>query len=179
MANRCSKAIEPNLTLMYHRNVKVIDIFFARVVLEVLGASASLLFLTLTFSFLGLMDLPQDIFKVLLAWVLLVWFSMALGFVVGSVSELSETFDRVWHIFTYLLFPLAGAGFMVDWLPTQAKNVVLWLPMVHATEMLRHGYFGQKVPTYESVEYFMICNLILTFVGVLLVKRVGEVVEPE
>lgn len=36
-ANRCALAITPNLTLLYHRNVKVLDLFIARILLEFAG----------------------------------------------------------------------------------------------------------------------------------------------
>lgn len=178
-ASRCSKAIEPNLSLMYHRNVKAIDIFLARVLLELVGGVASLFVLTVLFSILGSMQWPQDIVLVLLGLLLLAWFSLALGFIVGAVSERSEAFERVWHIFTYLLFPLSGAAFMVHWLPRTMQEFVLILPMVHGTEMIRHGYFGNLVPTYESPGYFVALNLVLTLIGLALVRETGRRVQPE
>lgn len=177
--NRCSKAIEPNLTLMYHRNVKVIDLFIARVVLEMLGATCSLIIMTVFFSFIGTMKWPQDILPVLGGWLLLCWFALAMGFIVGAISERSETFDRVWHVITYLMFPLSGAVFMVHWLPKAAQEAVLWLPMVHGVEMIRHGYFGNIVPTYENPAYFASVNLVLTLVGLALVREAGRRVQPE
>lgn len=178
-ANRCAKAIEPNLSLMYHRNVKVIDIFLARVILEVLGATASFALLTAFFAYIGAMHWPQDIVPVLGGWLLLSWFTLALGFIVGAVSERSETFERVWHVVTYLLFPLSGAMFMVHWLPQTAQAAILWLPMVHGVEMIRHGYFGNVVPTYEDPAYFAVVNLALTLIGLALVRESGRRVQPE
>lgn len=178
-ANRCSKAIEPNLSLMYHRNVKVIDIFFSRAVLEVIGATASIFLLTVFFASIGAMKWPVDILPVLGGWILLSWFAVALGFVIGAISERSETFERTWHILTYLMFPLSGAVYMVHWLPKDAQAAVLWLPMVHGVEMIRHGYFGNVVPTYESTSYFMLVNLVLTLIGLALVRESGRRVQPE
>jgi capsular polysaccharide transport system permease protein len=68
------------------------------------------------------------------------------------------------------MFPLSGAIYMVDWLPRAAQEVVLWIPMVHGVEMLRHGYFGDVVRTYEDPAYFALVNLILTLFGVALVR---------
>lgn len=178
-ANRCSKAIEPNLSLMYHRNVKVIDIFFSRVVLEWIGATASIIVLTLFFSSLGLMNLPHDMATVIGGWLLLAWFSLGLGLIVGAVSERSETFERMWHVATYLMFPLSGAAFMVDWLPQAAQEKFFWVPMVHGVEMLRHGYFGDVVQTHESPAYFALVNLLLTLIGLALVRETGRRVQPE
>lgn len=178
-ANRCAKAIEPNLSLMYHRNVKVIDIFIARVVLELVGGTASFFTLTVFFSAIGAMNLPQDLVPVLGGWLLLCWFALTLGLIVGAISERSETFDRFWHVATYLMFPLSGAVYMVHWLPQAAREAVLWLPMVHGVEMIRHGYFGDMVPTYENPIYFVVVNLVLTLVGLALVRESGRKVQPE
>ncbi|TSE31185.1 ABC transporter permease [Tepidimonas charontis] len=178
-ANRCSKAIEPNLSLMYHRNVKVIDIFLSRIILEWVGATTSLILLTIFFASVGTMDMPNDILLVIGGWLLLAWFSLALGLIVGAVSERSETFERTWHVVTYLMFPLSGALFMVDWLPTAAQEILLWLPMVHGVEMIRHGYFGDVIKTHEDPAYFAFANLALALIGLALVREGGRRVQPE
>jgi len=177
-ANRCSKAIEPNLALMYHRNVKVIDIFMARIILEILGATASITLMTVFFSYFNFMRWPVDLIYVLEGWLMLCWYATALGFVVGPISERSEFFERIWHIITYLTFPLSGAGFMVEWLPPTAQKFVLALPMVHGVEMIRHGYFGNVVVTHENIAYFALFNLVLTMLGLSLVRDCGRRVQP-
>lgn len=52
---RCALAIVPNQSLLYHRNVRVIDIFMSRILLEVSGATASFMFLGTLFVTVGLM----------------------------------------------------------------------------------------------------------------------------
>lgn len=178
-SSRCAKAIEPNLSLMYHRNVKVIDIFASRLILEIAGATVSIVGLTLFFSAIGWMKLPYDLLMAVEGWMLLIWFTIALGFIVGAVSERSETFERVWHIALYLLFPLSGAVYMIEWMPVAAQKILLYIPMVHGTEMIRHGYFGEVVPTYEDPIYFATVNIIMTLVGLALVRDTGRRVEPE
>lgn len=179
VANRCSKAIEPNLALMYHRNVKVIDIFLSRIVLEWVGATTSIVFLTLVATTLGFMQAPKDIFLAAMGWLMMAWFSLGLGFIVGAISERSETFERTWHIATYLLFPMSGAVFMVEWLPVAAREYVLALPMVHAVEMLRHGYFGTIVRTHEDPGYMAFINLVLLLIGMTMVRDASRRVQPE
>jgi len=178
-ANRCAKAIEPNLSLLYHRHVKVLDIFISRVLLEVIGATSSIMLLTTIFCAIGIMHWPADLITVFGGWALMAWFAMSLGLIVGCVSERSETFERIWHVITYLLFPLSGAVFMAHWLPAVARDAVLILPMVHGVEMVRHGYFGTVIPTYESPAYFATCNLGLTLIGLALTRETGRRVQPE
>lgn len=176
---RCARAIEPNLALMYHRNVKVIDIFMARVLLELIGASGSFVLLSAFFAATGFMKWPEDITLIAGGWFLLCWFSMALGFTVGSITERSETLERIWHVTTYLMFPLSGAAFMLDWLPSAARSLLIWFPMVHGVEMIRHGFFGSVVHTYESPLFMIVVNLLLTLIGLALVKDCGRRVQPE
>ena len=178
-SGRCAKAIEPNLSLLYHRNVRVIDVFFSRLILEIAGITISLIVISLICISVDWIQVPADILTMVIAWILLAWFAAALGLVVGAISERSEMFERLWHTVMYLLFPLSGALFMVDWLPKAAQEIVLWLPMVHGTEMLRHGYFGDSIRTYENPSYFIFINLITSFIGLALVKETGRRVEPE
>lgn len=178
-SNRAVKAIEANLSLLYHRPVKVFDIFAARLILEIAGATTSLLVLTIFFTSMGWMSVPVDIPTVLIGWLLLAWFSFALSLVVGAASERMEVIERVWHVFTYLMFPLSGAAFMVDWLPKEAQTAILWVPMVHGTEMIRHGYFGAAVPTHEDPAYLALVNIVMLLLGLALIRETGRRVEPE
>lgn len=178
-ANRCALAILPNQSLLYHRNVRVIDLFFARVILEVAGATMSLVFLTIFFICLGMMEPPHNIMLMLAGWIYLAFLGMGLGFTVGALSERSETIDRIWHTIAYLLFPLSGAPFLVEWLPPIAQKVVMWIPMVHGVELLRSGYFGPLIKPHYDVGYMVFSDLTLLLIGLVLVLDVSLRVEPE
>lgn len=178
-SNRMVKALEVNHSLLYHRNVRVLDVFISRLTLEIAGATCSIVVLTVVFTACGLMHAPSDLLTALSGWILLAWFAIALGLLVGAASERSEMIERVWHIVTYLLFPLSGAAFMVDWLPESAQKLILWIPMVHGTEMIRHGFFGVEVRTHEDPVYLIVVNLVLSLFALAMVRETGRRVEPE
>ena len=179
IANRCANAIEPNLSLMYHHNVKVIDIFLSRIFLEIAGTTISFVILSTIFIFLNLMPIPQDVFLMIQAWLLLSLFATSLGFCVGVISEISEVFDRIWHTLTYLFFPLSGAVFFVHTIPPGFRNAALYIPPLHAIEMLRHGYFGSKIPTYEEPLYLLTVSIVLLFLGLVGINWISKRVQPE
>ena len=106
---RCGNAVEPNRVLMHHRNVRVIDLFLARIILEIAGASISFLALMTLFTLLGSIAPPDDLAKMILAWALLAWFSASMALIVGPLATISEPFERFWHIFAYLFLPALGA----------------------------------------------------------------------
>jgi len=179
MPGRTVSAVEPNLALMYHRNVKVMDIYASRILLEVAGATMSFTILSLLFISIGWMPYPEDIMKVLVGWFMLAWFGGALAFTVGAMSAMSEVVEKVWHPITYLMFPLSGAMFMVEWLPDVAQKIILYLPMVHGVEILREGYFGSAVRAHYDIAYMGVICLCLTLLGLSLTREVGRRVTPE
>jgi capsular polysaccharide transport system permease protein len=174
MPARSIGCILPNSTLMYHRNVKVMDIFISRLLLEIAGASASFLLLSCVFISIGWMHPPENILLVLLAWLLTAWFGMSLAIFLGTLSEFYEAVEKLWHPSAYLLFPLSGAAFLVDAAPASFQGFILWIPMVHATEMVRDGYFGSKFTAHYSISYFALCSLALSFFGLVLERRLSR-----
>lgn len=177
--NRCGNAVEPNRSLMHHRNVRVIDLFAARIILEIAGASISFLILSAFFMVIGLVAMPDDLLKMISAWVFLAWFALDMALIIGPLAVLSETFDRIWHVFTYLFLPLSGAFYMVDWLPKDFQSVVLWIPIVNCTELLREGMFGGSVNAHYDLTYLVVVNLLLMLPGLLLIRYIALHVEGE
>lgn len=178
MPARCVHAILPNLALMYHRNVKVIDILLARLFLEAFGATISLVVLTLVFYSFGLMELPQDVLTVALGWIMLAWFGMALALVIGGLAEEFEMVEKLWHPASYLLFPLSGAGYLVDSLPQKVQGWALMLPMVNGVECVRDGFFGSKINAHYDLQYMATACAVLTLLGLAQVRRVSRKVVP-
>ena len=172
--NRCNNGVQQNLGLLYHRNVRVVDVFITRILVEMAGASASFIILATFFTAIEWISPPADLLLVLMGWCMLAWFGLALALLLGAASAYSELVERIWHPTAYLLFPLSGAAFMVDWLPPEAQRVVLWLPMVHGVEMIREGYFGSVVRTYYDVAYMAACNLVLLLIALVLVRNAAD-----
>lgn len=179
MPSRIIGAISPNLSLMYHRNVKVIDIYAARLLLEAGGATISFAILSLLFIAIGWIKPPEDTLKVIAAWVLLAWLGASLALLLGALSERSEVIEKLWHPASYLLFPLSGAAFLVDALPPKAQEYILILPMVHGVEMLREGYFGSLVRAHYDAGYLVLCCSVLSLIGIAQLRIVSQQAMPE
>ena len=174
---RCTLALEQNKQLLFHRNVRAIDVFLTRITLEICGATCSFILLSMFFMFIGWMPFPADLAEVILGWVMLAWFTTALGLAIGAGTAFSEVVERLWHPVAYLLFPLSGAAFMVDWIPRDLQKYVLLVPMVHATEIIREGWFGNVVQTHYNTVYFAACSLVLSLFGLTLLWEASRRVE--
>ncbi|QIL01452.1 ABC transporter permease [Sphingomonas sinipercae] len=179
MPTRCISAVEPNLALMYHRNVKVIDIYWARLLLEVGGATTSFVVLTIVFMGIGMIDPPEDVLQVFWGWVMIAWFGMALALLLGSLSENYEMVEKLWHPTSYLLFPLSGAAFLVDVWPEPARSWFLYLPMVNGVEYLREGFFGSRVRAHYDMAYMAYCNAGLMIMALAQIRKISREIIPE
>jgi ABC-type polysaccharide/polyol phosphate export permease len=108
---------------------------------------------------------------------MLAWFGAGLGLSLGTSTAYSEMVDRFWHPTSYVLFPMSGATFMVDWLPPTAQEYALMLPMVHGVEMIREGFFGNVVKTHHDLAYMAMVNLVLTFFGLAMMRGAARQME--
>jgi capsular polysaccharide transport system permease protein len=176
-ASHSSAAVESNKALLYHRGVVVIDVLFTRVLLELAAATASFTILSFLFVYGGFMSPPVDVSLVLAGWLMLAWFGASLGLLIGAGTALSPVIERLWIPVAYLLFPLSGAAFMMDWLPKKLQAVVQYLPMVHGTELLRQGYFGNVVRTHYDLPYMAVCCLVMTLTALLIARQAARTVE--
>ncbi|WP_257538998.1 ABC transporter permease [Sphingobium sp. CFD-1] len=178
MPNRLDKSVEMHLGLMHHRNVRPIDIYIARLMLEIGGVTTSFVVLSLGFSAMGWMALPEDVLKVIWGWVLMVWFGSALAIIVGAISEHSELFERFWHPFTYIMIGFSGLGFIVDAMPHAAQEYLLLVPMVNCAEIIRDGYFGSLFKAHYDVGYVLIWNAVLSLFAMVGVRSITAKVTP-
>lgn len=176
---RAVGAIGPNLSLMYHRNVKTLDIFLSRIFLELIGVGASFFVLSIFFWSLGWLDLPENPYLVVEGWLMLAWFGMGLGLFLGSFSMRSELIDKFFHPLTYLMFPFSGAAYLASAAPPGVRPYLLYVPMIHGVEWVRDGFFGSHFTPIYSPLYLLSWNLALTFFGLLELRNARRYIVPQ
>ena len=57
------------------------------------------------------------------------------------------------------------------------RSRALWVPMVHATELLRAGYFGPQQATFHEPAYLVVCCMVLTLGALLLLRDTRTLLE--
>lgn len=179
MPSRCLNALKSNASLLFHRQVKIIDVYISRVMIECIAASTSFVVLGILFWSIDWLKPPEDVLEVLAGWMLLVWFGIVFGIFMGALSEAYDMVEKLWPPMSYLIFPMSGAAFIADALPERMREIVLYLPMLNGVEMLREGYFGSKMHAHYDVNYLLLFNLCLTFLAIAQVRQVGVPVSEE
>lgn len=177
--NLCMNALQPNLSLLFHRVVKPLDILLSRVILEASGAGLSFIVLSIIFINLNMIKFPVQLLTVIIAWLLLVWYAAAISLLAGALASQTEIMDRIFHIFQYLMVGFSGSMFLVTWLPPALQNIILYVPTVHCNEMMRYGFYGPVEKFYFDVGYVVVFNMGLTLLGLAQVRYITDKVGPE
>ena len=162
--NRAVNSLNVNGSLMYHRQVKIVDIILVRFLIELIGHMMAYLFIALALGAFGFFPWPHDVGFMMLGWVYYALFTFSVALVVAPLSEMSEVLEKIIPVTTYLMVPFSGAFFLVSALYADAANVVLYSPPVHGMEMMRYGIFGPSVdPQYDflyPLKFILPCTLL-------------------
>jgi len=169
---RAVHCFRANSSLLYHRQVRMLDLLVARIVLEVYGALIAYAVIAFIFWALGYYQLPQDWGLFYLGWGYMIAFSAGLGLVMGCLSEMAEWTEKLVGPFTYFLLPISGVFFMADWLPERYREWALYVPTLHAFEMIRGGQFGPSVRVHYDLGYVTAVCTALIGLGLVLCRRV-------
>jgi capsular polysaccharide transport system permease protein len=170
--SRGVKSFTANGGLMYHRQIKVLDLLLVRFLIELVGHIMAYLFIAVVLSVLGFFPRPFDLSFVLLGWFYFALFTFSVMLVVASLSEISETIEKIVPVTTYMMVPFSGAFFFVSSLTPGAANVVLYSPPVHGMEMMRYGVFGPSIDPQFSYLYPLAFSLPCMALGLLLCRIV-------
>jgi ABC-2 type transport system permease protein/capsular polysaccharide transport system permease protein len=179
MPSRCIHAVLANMQLMYHRNIRSLDIYAARILLEFAGTTMAFFGLAIVFISVGWIKPPEDIIKVVVGWLLLAWFGAALAILIGALSHEYKLVEKFWSPTSYLLFPLSGAAFLMSALPPAARELFLYVPMVHGVEIIRDGYFGSKFEAIYDPAYLIAWCLGLSVAGLIVVRWIENRLSPQ
>jgi len=161
-----------NSGLLFHRNVHMVDTLVAKALLEAAGTGIAFFIAYTALYLLELIKPIDDVLILIGAWCLMAWFSFAVGLILACLSEIWEIVERFVQPVMYLMLPISGAFFMVDWLPLGLRHIAEYSPLIVPYEMFRGGLFGDEViNTYWNAWYLAGWCLLLTTIGLALVPR--------
>lgn len=175
--SRALRCMQANLELMYHRQVTIFAMYMARMAVEMIGTLAAFFITGFIFYIWGFVEMPYDMGPIVIGWLIYAWYSMAVSILIGALSERSEVVEKIWHPISYVMIPLSGAFYMVNWLPEQVRNIIVYFPQVSAVEYLRGGYFGPTVAVYYNLTSAVYVCAVLTVVGLYFLKDARSYVE--
>lgn len=163
-----------NSSVFYHRQISAIDCLAATLALEFAGCTAAYVIVVATSMTLGFLEPFADTGAVVLGWMMMASLSIGTSLLICALTESQEFWERFIQPFQYLMLPISGSFFMVDWLPSYAQQIAWYSPLVHCYEMVRHGFFGDSVATTSEPMYVFSIALVQFVLGLWLLERARE-----
>lgn len=170
--SRSVKAFSANGSLLYHRQIKILDFILVRFAIEMMGGMMAYVFIGTVLVALNLFPVPANPLYLIFGWLLYCLFTFSLCLILAPLSETSEVLEKFIPVSTYVMIPLSGTFNMVSWLPLKAREAMLWSPPVNAMEMMRYGVFGDEVNPFFDPLLPIAVSLVLLPIGLTLCRRV-------
>ena len=174
LTNRTIFLVRRNIGLLYHRKISVLNVFVTTLLLEFIGCTLAFIVNYTVLVFINLLDPIQDYTYVICGWCLMAAPAIGLGAAIAVLTEKYEASERFIAPLQYLILPVSGFFFMVDWLPEYAQKLAWYMPTVHSYEMVRHGFFGDSVQTYYNAAYPLVFGLVLLAIFVPMLDRMRD-----
>lgn len=168
-----------NGSLLYHRQVKILDFIIVRFFIEVLGGMMAYLFIATILIVAGVFPIPDNIGMLIAGWFLYALFSFAVCLVIAPLSEMSEVLEKFVPVTTYIMIPFSGLFYMASWMTPQLREYILLSPFVNCMEIMRKGIWGDKVTAYYDVWNPIGCSLVLCAIGLSLCRHVRKTLAVE
>jgi capsular polysaccharide transport system permease protein len=168
-----------NSGLMYHRQIKILDFIFVRVLIEMIGAMMAYLFIGALLMSINEFPVPADIGALIAGWFLYCLFVFALCLILAPLSEMSDVLEKIMPVTTYVMIPFSGTFYMVSWLAPQAQAAMYYSPFVQGMEIMRYGVFGDVVNAQWNITVPIASSLVLILIGLVLCRKVRRQVVVE
>lgn len=136
------QAIESNRALFSYRQVKPLDTYLARALLEGVVHLVAYVLLVVAALWIGYRAGIADPLLVVAAVALLYLFGIGVGLVLCVAATLSPEVQKLVPWVLRPMYFLSGIFFSLHHVPDEFRPYLLWNPVLHAIELSRLGYFS-------------------------------------
>jgi capsular polysaccharide transport system permease protein len=168
-----------NSSLLYHRQVKILDFIIVRFVIEVLGGMMAYIFIATVLMVADVFPVPDNIGLLIAGWFLYALFSFSVCLVIAPLSEMSEVLEKFVPVTTYIMIPFSGLFYMVSWMTPNLRDYFLMSPFVNCMEMMRKGIWGEQVTAFYSIWNPIGCSIVFMAIGLSLCRHVRRTLAVE
>src|SRR5215469_13517618 len=99
-----------NASLLYHRQVTILDICIARSLLEIGSNLTALIGSSVVFYILGTVDVPRDLPMFYVGYFFMAWCAVAITLIIGALSERTDWVQQIWLPCSYMYMMFRGSS---------------------------------------------------------------------
>lgn len=108
---------------------------------------------------------------ILIGLIICALMGLGVGMMNCLLIGLFPVWDVIWKILTRPMFIGSGVIFIYEDMPSTVQNILWWNPILHATGLVRTGFYPNYYASYTSLVYCFAVSMILIAFGLLLLWR--------
>lgn len=164
----CLAIVQSNRGLLNYRQVKIIDVIFAKVLMEYLLSGFTFIGGLSICYFIGYEFKIYNLLSICGAALLIFILSLALGLIFAVVGFYFVEIHYAIQIIFRILFYISGVFFSIDNVPVQYQRYFLWNPLLQLIEYIRFSFVGFNLPYELSYVYLIKISIFLLILGMSL-----------
>ena len=169
---RSTRVFSVNGSLLYHRQIKILDFILVRFLIEAIGAMMAFAFIASLLYVFGEFPVPADVGSLVGGWLLYCLFTFSVCLVLAPLSEMSDVLEKLMPVTLYVMIPFSGTFTMVSCMAPTVQKVMLYSPLQSPMELIRKGIFGDHVDAIWNLTVPLSASLVLLLIGLVLCRRI-------
>jgi capsular polysaccharide transport system permease protein len=171
MNREIMKGVVVNKPLLYYPQVKVFDVIFARVVVEIVKGFTSLLVVLGILAAIGVNPLPEDPSTAIGAYFAATLLGVGIGSLNIGIVSFFPGWQLGWILPQILVYMSCGIFFMPSLFPNEIYAIFKWHPLAQIVEWTRNAYepaLGLEI----DYMYVLMFGVVSLSVGLLMERTV-------
>jgi len=164
--------VDANRALFSFKQVKPIDTFIARTLLESFLTAIILLLLLVGMGLLGLQVSVRDPFLYVALYGVMILMGIGLGMLFCVITHYIQEAKIVIRIAFLPLYFMSGVMFPISTIPPDYRDVLIWNPVLQGIELMRAAFFNNyHLATGINHQYVIMFTLMVLFLGLAWYRR--------
>lgn len=165
------KSVIMNRPLTYYPQVKLFDLIFSRILVEIVTGFIALMVVTAVLLAIGVNPIPNDPLTAVGGYLS----AIVLGIGAGTINVAIIGFFPGWMIgyalFSILLYVSSGVMFLPSYMPDKVYYWMKYNPALQCAEWVRSAYYPSAEIHIDAL-YVIMFGLTATTIGLFLLKNV-------
>ena len=166
LVNQSINIVSSNMALMNYKVVKPADPLVAKCILEVIIYSSSGIIIITCLAFIGFRFEWNNTMGVILVISCHISFVLGVSLIVSVAGAYIHESKKIVPILVRPLFFLSGIFYPAESLPVKYRDILLWNPLLHVSELLRESIFADYQSHEGSLRFLFTSALITLFTGI-------------
>ncbi|MDP4023884.1 ABC transporter permease [Methylobacterium sp. NEAU 140] len=165
------KSVVMNRPLTYYPQVKLFDLIFSRILVEIVTGFLSLLVVCGVLVSIGVDPRPHDPFLAVCGYLTAILLGIGLGAINVSIISFFPGWLIGYALFSIIVYITSGVIFMPSYMP---EKIYYWLkfnPVLQLSEWMRSAYYPSAVLQIDFL-YVIMCALTCLTIGLFALKTV-------